>query len=169
MSFAALIASSDVKVPSSAAPMPCQGTTPRPENIQSFSINSCIYDGGSFPAVTPAAFVPLYSRHRHDYARYKATPLYAWADAQLRAMVSRVKGRTRKFISSDIEIAGVLNVLGNSFAAQYIAFGFSVKSWEMLGMRLFELCVFDTGCNWWYPVPKPILHGHLFHHSHYHL
>jgi hypothetical protein len=71
--------------------------------------------GKRFPPLTPTTFVPLYSRHWHDFANYKGTTLYSMADTQLRAMVSRIKGTSRGFISSDIEIKRTLNILGSSF------------------------------------------------------
>jgi hypothetical protein len=127
------------------------------------------YGSKSFPLITPANFVPLYSQHWHDFASYKGNALYSMAATHLRTMVSRIKGTPRGFISSDIEIRRILGNLGSFFAIQYSAFKFSVNCSAMLGMQLFEFCVFDEGCNWWYFVPKPVLNGHLLPHSHYHL
>jgi hypothetical protein len=84
-------------------------------------------------------------------------------------MVTRVKGTKPHFISSDEMVKTILDSLGGSFATAYAAYGFTVNSSAMLGMQLFEFCVFDTGYNWWYFVPKPVLRGHLLSHSHYHL
>jgi hypothetical protein len=127
------------------------------------------YGRKSFPLITPSTFVPLYSQHWHDFAKYKDTTLYLQAVTPLRTMVSRIKKTPGGFISSDIEIKKILDILGSSFIANYNTYGFSVSCPAMLGMQLFEFCVFDVGYNWWYFVPKPILNGHLLSHSHYHL
>jgi hypothetical protein len=125
--------------------------------------------GGSFPRKTPATFVLLYSLHWNAYVQYKGTPLYLQADIQLRTMVRRIKSTLRALISSDIEIKKILEDVSNaSFVKNYNTFGFSVSCAAMLGMQLFEICVYDTD-EWWYPVPKPLLKGHVLQHSHYQL
>jgi len=115
--------------------------------------------------VTPATFNSLYSRHWNDFPRYKETALYLMADRQLREMVDSKKRGLKCFISSDIEIKKIIQVLDNPFATEYNASGFLVECSAMLGMQLFELCVFDKDI-WWYHIPKPILNRHLPH-SHY--
>jgi hypothetical protein len=124
--------------------------------------------GGKFPRKTPATFVLLYSPHWNDYVQYKGTSLYLQADIQLRTMVRRIKSTLKALISSDVEIKTILDVLSASFVTDYNTFGFSVSCAAMLGMQLFEICVYDAD-EWWYPVPKPLLKGHILQHSHYQL
>ncbi|GMO26718.1 MAG: hypothetical protein Ta2B_07030 [Termitinemataceae bacterium] len=121
---------------------------------------------GSFCEITPATFDLNYSPHWCEYIRYKGTPLYSQTYSLLRAMVSRVKGTSKGFITSDIEIKKILDVLGSPFTTTYSTYGLSVSCAELLGMQLFEICVYDSDV-WWYSVPKPILRGHSLPHSHY--
>ena len=130
-------------------------------------ITVCKFDGIGLSEVTPDNFVLNFSRHWYEYTKYKKTTSYIDADSPLQSMINRKKGMSKPFISSDIEIKKILDVLGSSFIANYSAYGFSVTSQSMLGMQLFEYCVFDKGYNWWYFVPKPLLDGHLLPHSHY--
>jgi hypothetical protein len=124
--------------------------------------------GLTFHRITPDNFIPDYSPHWREYfTRYKGTILYPKADILLRDMVNSKK--PKGFISSDIEIKKILDNMGSSFTSSYLDIGFSTGCGAMLGMQLFEICVYDGGYNWWYFIPKPILRGHLLPHSHYYL
>jgi hypothetical protein len=114
--------------------------------------------GQTFPQITPTNFVLDYNENWKDYATtYHGSALYNRANIEITDMVNKVKKMHSPFISSDVKIKGILNVLGPGFNS------------GMLGMQLFEFCVHDEGYNWWYVVPKPTLYGHLLPHSHYRL
>jgi hypothetical protein len=125
-------------------------------------------NGSGFRTVTPTNYNPFYSQHSTVYTnQYVGTPLYRQSDIELRAMVARVKnGIRRPFITSDVEIGGILQNLGNNFSVAYQAFSLPVSMEGMLGVQLFNILVYDN-VRWWYTVPKPILNGHLLSHSHY--
>jgi hypothetical protein len=130
-----------------------------------------VYGNGRriFPQKTPANFIQVYGPHWIDFPRYRGSPLYSQADIQLQAMVATKKVSRRRFIASDVEIKRILDILGPGFTAAFGAYGFTVSCAAMLGMHLFEVCVYDTGFNWWYKIPKSLRGIGHFEHSEYHL
>ena len=109
------------------------------------------------------------SRHWKDYYKYLKTCLHSTSKIQIQAMVDRIKGSSKACISSDIEIKRILGILGSDFLDEYRTLGFSIAPSAMLGVQLFEYCVFERD-NWWYPIPKPKHRiEYPFPHSHYYL
>ena len=108
------------------------------------------------------------NRHWNDFYEYKKTPLYSTSAIPIEAMVNEKKGKSNARISSDIEIKKILGILGKSFSDDYSALSLSITSSAMLGIQLFEYCVFDRGYDWWYHIPKHKIKEH-FPHSHYEL
>jgi hypothetical protein len=115
------------------------------------------------PPITPSTYIPMdkYSPHGVDFPKYKGTPLYSLADVQLRAIVA-----SNRFIASDIKIKGILSILGSAFSTAYNKYGFSGSCAAMLGMHLFEICVYDPK-SWWYKIPKPLRGIGHYEHSEY--
>jgi hypothetical protein len=127
-----------------------------------------IYTPDSSREVDETNYGKRNNRHWNDFYKYKAFSLHSKSAILIQAMVNEKKGKTKVFISSDIEIKKILDILGCSFLDDYRALGFLITPSAMLGIQLFEYCVFDRGYNWWYPIPKHQIEYH-FPHSHYYL